>query len=318
MTGFEEPGRYRGEEHEEQGGEEARALFARTVAESHPQLGFTAEDLALGGRRRVRRRRVAAVLGSTASVAVVAVAATAFAGGGGSRGAVTPPAAPKVTKSAAPTVATTTTTTTTTAKPLTDDERNLAEKKLASAVFAEMLGELDPGGKHLALTDMPHYPGDFMPNTGICVEKSKTQIAYGISATWTIDGKNPFPRPKDATSPYVAVDIEVFAPGQGADQFAGTKDWGPITRTRLPDGSLLQTASAAQGRRLQTVRTMGNHQVIVFSVTDNWVNGGGDWGAQSLPTNPFPFTAAQLSGIVSGMSLPLPFADGYQPHSQCP
>jgi len=303
------------EDREEQGGGEAgaqaREAFARTVLQSRPRLAFTAEDLVLGGRRRVRRRRLAAVVGSTASVAVVAVAATAFAGGGGRSGAVV----------VAPAASVTTTVTTSPSgnpsRPLTDDERTLAEKKLAAAVFAEVLGKLDPGMKHLTYTPAPHAAVAFAPNTGVCTEKLKVQVSYGFDAIWTADGKNPFPRPKDATSPFIQVDIQVYAPGLGGDQFAGTHDWGPITRTRLPDGSVVQTASAADGRRLQTVRTMGNGQEIVFSVIDDSVNGGGAWGAQSLPTNPFPFTAAQLSGIVSAVSLPLPFADGFQPRTTC-
>lgn len=304
----------------EEDGTQARELFARSVAESRPQLGFTAEALVADGRRRVRRRRMAAVLGSTASVAVVAVAATAFAGGGGDGGGrravvlavgtttSTSPASPTRSSAAAAT---------STGKPLTDDERALAEQKLAAAVFGTMLGRLDPGSRHLTYVKMPHSSADFWPNTSVCTAKTKIQDSYGINAIWTDDGKNPFPRAKDATSPYIQVSIEIYTPEPIPDQFDAGAGWGPFTRTQLQDGSTVRTASAADGHRLQTVRTMSNGQQIVFAVEDNWVFGGGPWGPQSLPTTPFPFTAAQLSEIVSGVSLPLPFADGFQPHTNC-
>lgn len=305
------------EDREEHGGDkagaQARELFARTVVHSRPRLAFTAEDLVLGGRRRVRRRRLAAIVGSTASVAVVAVAATAFAGGGGRSGAavVTPAASvtTAVTTSASPSPSPSRST----ARSLTDDERTLAEKKLAAAVFAEMLGKLDPGMKHLTYTPAPHAQVAFTPNTGVCTEKTKVQDAYGFDAYWTVAGKDPFPRSQDATSPYVQVSIEVFAPGQNVDQFGTGVGWGPLTRTSLSDGSVVATRSAEDGHRVQSVRTMGNGQQILFFALDS----AGFSGEKTAPTNPFPFTAAQLSGIVSAVSLPLPFADGFQPHATC-
>lgn len=311
MTGFVDQEEDFGQEQEES----ARALFARTAAEHRPQLGFTAEDMALDGRRRVRRRRVVAMMGSTASVAAVAVAATAFAGGAGSGAPVTSAVAP----SPQPTAHTTapTTVSSTAAKPLTDDERTTVEKNLAGAVFAEVIGELDPGTKHIALPHPPHGGSPYTPNSGQCVEKTKVQTGYGLSVEWTADGKAAFPRAQDDTSPYVQIMVSVFAPGQGADQFGDVGAWGPITRSQLSDGSTLATASAAQGHRLQAVRTTTSHQQIVLTVTDGWANGGGSWGPQDRKTDPFPFTVAQLGGIVRGLSLPLPFSDGYQPHTKC-
>lgn len=306
----------------EEDGSRVRELFARSAAEPRPQLGFTAEALVADGRRRVRRRRVAAVLGSTASVAVVAVAATAFAGGG-ARGAVVS-AAGVTTASTGPASSPRQATSpasgkspASTSKPPTDDERVTAEQKLAAAVFGAMMGRLDPGSRHLTYVKMPHSSADFWPNTGVCTAKTKIQDSYGLNAIWTADGKNPFPRPKDATSPYIQVSIEIYAPEPIPDQFDAGAGWGPFTRTQLPDGSAVRTASAADGHRLQTVRTMGNGQQIVLSVEDSSVSGGGSWGPQSLPTTPFPFTAAQLNEVVSGVSLPLPFADGFQPHTKC-
>lgn len=290
-------------------GSQARELFARTAVQAHPRLAFTAEDLVAGGRRRVRRRRMAAIVGSTASVAVVAVATAAFAGGGGSGTAAVPVASP-VTRSPRPAL----TTTSTAKQPLTDAERTLAERKLAAAVFAEVAGKLDPGGKHLASTGAPAgKEGAFAPNTGVCTEKTKLQVSYGVIMDWTATGQNPFPRPADATSPYVDVTVEVFVPGTNVDQFGAGEDWGPLTRTSLPDHSVVQTGTTAGGHRVQAVRTMGNGQQILVRALD----GSTAPDDKTQPTNPFPFTAAQLGAIVGGVSLPLPFADGFQPHTSC-
>lgn len=306
MTEFEDMADHSADED----GSQARELFARTVVPAHPGLAFTADDLVAGGRRRVRRRRVAAIVGSTASVVVVAVAATAFAGGGGSGTAAVVPAASPVTSSPRPAPSTTST-----AKPpLTDDERTLAERKLAAAVFAEMAGKLDPGGKHLTpMGARVGKEGAFAPNTGVCIAKTKLQVSYGLTMDWTATGQNPFPRPADATSPYVQVTVEVFAPGKNVDQFGASEGWGPLTRTSLADGSVVETGTKAGGHGVQAVRIMSNgQQILVFAL-----DGSTTPDDKTLPTNPFPFTAAQLGGIVGGVSLPLPFADGFQPHTSC-
>lgn len=315
MTRFE----YHQEDSAQEPGESAHELFARTIARTQPQLGFTADDLVLDGRRRVRRRRVAAMVGSTASVAAIAVAATAFAGTGGRPENTLTSAATSTHTTRTPHTTPTTTppTSPTTSKPPADADRAAADKRLATAVFAQMLGELDPGGKHLTLMQTRNGDSPYTPNGAICIEKAKLQIADGLTAYWTADGKSPFPRGQTDTSPWSEVSVMVTAPDQGADQFGGTKDWGPITTTHLPDGSVLRTASGANGHRMQAVRTTTNHQQIVLSVIDSWVNGGDAQEAQSLPTNPFPFTITQLASIVSRMSLPLPFADGYLIHTQC-
>lgn len=305
MTGFEDHD-YRDGESGEAQGDQARALFARTVAGSSPHLAFTAHDLVLGGRRRVRRRRLAAVAGSTASVAVVAVAATAFAGGGGG------PSGAEAVSPATSVTSHLTTPPTPTITPSSDDARTLAEEKLAAAVFAEMYGKLDPGLKHLTLLSPPSSLGRFAPNSGTCIAMTNIQTGYALNAEWTADGRNPSPRSDDATSPYVLVSIDVFAPG-ALNQFGGSAQWGPFTRTPLSDGSVVEAASADNGHRVQAVRTMANGQQILFRAAA----GTGALGGKTELSNPFPFTSAQLSAIVSGMSLPLPFADGYQPHVKC-
>ncbi|ACU77174.1 hypothetical protein Caci_8351 [Catenulispora acidiphila DSM 44928] len=293
----------------EEDGSQTRELFARTAVQAYPRLAFTADDLVAEGRRRVRRRRMAAVVGSTASVAVVAVAAAAFAGGGGSGTAAVAPGA-SVTTSPRPAL----TTTDTAKQPLTDDERTLAERKLAAAVFAEVAGKLDPGGKHLTPSGVRVGKEDaFAPNTGVCVEKTKLQVSYGFNMDWTVTGQDPFPRHVDATSPYVDVSVEVFAPGKNVDQFGASQDWGPLTRTSLPDHSVVETGATAGGHRVQAVRTMGNGQQILVRALD----GSTAPNVKTQPTNPFPYTAAQLGAIVGGVSLPLPFADGFQPHTSC-
>ncbi|MEY9933431.1 hypothetical protein ABH926_008086 [Catenulispora sp. GP43] len=308
MTEFEDTAGPAGRGADEDG-PQARELFARTAVQPH-RLAFTADDLVAGGRRRVRRRRVAAVVGSTASVAAVAVAATAFAGGGGGRGTVVSAASTTVSSSSS-SPAPTSTSTSAAKPPLTDKERTAAEQKLARAVFIEMFGELDPGMKHITHYSSPG--GDFAPNGGECVEKTGIQTAYALNGDWTANGKDPFPRYPSTTSPYVQVSAVVYAPGDNVDQFQASDGWGPLTKSTLPDGSVVRAGTTDHGHHVQAVRTLSNGQQILIYALD----GSSAPDSKTQPTNPFPFTAAQLSGIVSDVSLPLPFADGFQPHEKC-
>lgn len=273
----------------EETGAEARELFARTVtgAEDRPRLAFTAEDLVLGGRRRVRRRRVGAALAGTASVAAVAVAATAFGVGGA-------------------------------AGPASDSDPALRDAKLASAAFGELFSELDPGGHHLATIGQKPDADFFLKFGGSqCDVTAHVIESYGFEEAWTAGGEAVGPRNSSDTSPWVHVVVSILAPGGQEGRFPTSVGWEPNAKATLSDGSVVQTASAAGGHELKAVRTLSDQRKIVVMIEDASVEVPPSGAPSIRPTEPFPYTAQQLGGIVGGLSLPLPFAAGYRPQGQC-
>ncbi|MBS2536275.1 hypothetical protein KGQ20_26270 [Catenulispora sp. NF23] len=289
-----------GEEHAAQ----TRAWLAQSVGETRPRLGFTAEDLVLGGRRKVRRRRVAAALASTASVAAVAVAVTAFAGGGGSQVVAGTGATPTAVSGSS-------------SSPTTAQGSKSRSDQAAYAVLAKLFGELDPGGKHLTSTQPPLSVTNM---GGSCDTESQLEDGYSFTEQWTVDGRPAIPRKNNDSTPVVQVTVLVTAASQQQDMFGvwgGVQEsWGPIAKTTLPDGSVLQTGTAANGHYVQAVRTLTDGRRIIAYAIDGSVRGvGADKTVR--PTDPFPYTADQLGQIVAGSSLPLPFANGYQPPMDC-
>lgn len=295
----------------EENAAETRAWFAQSVGQARPRLGFTAEDLVLGGRRKVRRRRVAGALASTASVAAVAVAVTAFSGGGGGSQVVAGTGSTPTAVSSSPS------TPGSPSSPGTPQAAKLlSDQKTAYAVLSKLFGELDPGGKHLT-TQSPLA----VTNMGfLCSGKTHLQISYSGSEEWTVDGRPAVPRKNDDTTPMIEVTVMVTAAGYQQNVFGEwggfQENWGPIARNTLPDGSQLQTGTAGGGHAVQAVRTLPDGRQLVVSAVDGSVHGVG-LNKAVRPTDPFPYTADQLGQIVAGSSLPLPFANGALPNPDC-
>jgi hypothetical protein len=307
MTEFED----RDEEYGSAEGEAARALFTHTVSISRPHLGFTADDVVHGGRRAARRRRVVVVLGGTASVAAVALAATALPGIGSGAGTTSPLASIGHSPTAHPSGSTTTAT----GKPQPDDAQTTAAKRLASAVYTDVLARLDPPGRHLVSPNQPGAQAKYWPSGGTCANHGAT-TSYDAATFWTADGKNPYP-PNDKAAPtktpYIQISIAIFAAGAD-DQFANGH-WGPVSQSPLPDGSVLRTATASGGHRMQVDRVMSNHEQVVVTLMDgSTIPGNTPHTAMAPATDPFPFTIAQVAASVKDLALPLPFADGFRPH----
>jgi len=271
-------------------GAEAREVFARTVtgAGDRPRLGFTAEDLVLGGRRRVRRRRVGAALAGTASVAAVAVAATAIGVGRA-------------------------------ASPASDSSPAARDAKLANAAIGKIYDELDPWGNHLNAGGKKRDVDYFLQSGGgQCDAAAHVLDAYGFEEAWTADGKGVGPRNGSDTSPWVHVTVLIAASSGQVGQFLPGAGWGPVSKqTMADDGSVVQMASAAGGHEVKAVRTFTDQRQVIVMAEDESVVTPPAGAPAAKPTEPFPFTADKLGAVVAGLSQPLPFADGYRPQGPC-
>ena len=269
-----------GGEHGEHG-EAARELFARTAAEARPMVGFTADGVVLAGRRRVRRRRVTTALASTASVAAVAVAATAFAGSGASKATVAAGAPARSLEAGAPS----------TLEAAAAASRTDAEQ--GYDMVTKLFSELDPGGKLLTLEGKPLSPENITQGGVFCQTRTK------FLADFASGGKQPT----------IQVMVSVASPGQAFKTSAGGEGWGPVTKSTLPDGSVLETSSAVKWHGVQAIRTMSDQTQIVVSAQDAQPLGAAAGNAK--PTDPIPYTAAQFGKLASDVSLPLPFTCKY-------
>lgn len=270
-----------GAEVETKDAEFAREVLARTVDAGAPRaLGFGADDVVRGGRSRLRRRRLTAAVSGVAVIAAVGVGAgvTGFADGRWGSSGGGGGAGPGATGA----------------------QRSAADGKLAYQAAVKVLKNLDPSGKHIVLADPAPAAG--YPHPSSC-STSTGGFSYQVDADWTADGK-----PATDTSPHLSVMIELSDAKMPVD--------GPRPKDRLPDHSLVAGYVNGLGLSMGASRILPDGRSLQVFVMDASANVDDPKPAAAI--TPFPYTAQQLTEVVSDLSLKLPFADGYEPPAGCP
>ncbi|NUP53722.1 MAG: hypothetical protein HOW97_41330, partial [Catenulispora sp.] len=180
----------------------------------------------------------------------------------------------------------------------TQAQRSAADGKLAYQAMAKVLRKLDPTGKHIVLAYAVSATEYMRPSS--CSANSGG-YSYLADGDWTADGK-----PATATSPHLTVMIELSN--------AKMPVKGPRPKVQLSDRSLV--VGYGDGPSMGASRVLPDGRSLQIFVTD--ASASVDEPKPAEAVAPFPFTAQQLTAVVSDMSLKFPFADGYEPPFPCP
>lgn len=262
----------------------AHEAMARVVAASEPTLGLGIDDLVRASRTRVRRRRWSAAVGGVAVLAAMGVGAAGFAAHG---------SAPDLAATGTP------------------QQRAAANDKLEYQAAVKLVRDLDPHGTHIALLN----PLDAGTNVMTCFAQGNSFVYLG-SARWL--AKNPG---QWVPSQAPHVDIELLfrdsrPGGPPPPPLSGKPGWGPVTKTTLADGSVVESAQSVLNtpgeEAISVWRTLPDGRSLEVDVSNAEVTEG-----KSVPLEPFPLTEQQVVEAVGDLKLKLPFAYGYEPRDHC-
>lgn len=262
----------------------AHEAMARVVATSPPVPGLGIDDLVRASRSRVRRRRWSAAVGGVAVVTAIGVGAAGFA----SRGP-----APDLAATGTPA------------------QRAAANGELVYQAAVKLVGDLDPQRTHIAMLN----PLDAGSNVLDCFTPSNS-FAYAGSAVWNAQKPGEW---DSNQAPHVNIEIlfrDSRPGGPPPRPLSGKPGWGPVTKTTLADGSVVESAQSAlstPGQEAISVwRTLPDGRWVEIDVSNTDVT-----GQSSMALEPFPLTEQQVADAVGDLSLKLPFAYGYEPRDHC-